>query len=248
MGAGASQQKYVAQAPEGRHERISSLVGGLPSAVSSKILQKTVQHTQHVHAIADLCDAASRGDVDMVSEVLKSDSIHANSTDYDRRTPLHLAASEGHLDLVLMLLDKHDADRNCVDRWGGTPLDDATRFKHTACVSAMVERGCKQANTATAGATRLVPAIGSPFELKPTGLVDQADEHLLRLAIFLAAGKPPELSSLSRKRSFSKTDRSSWRWSELLRLSTAELAELEALSGPTYKSLIGSVILTLSPP
>ena len=44
---------------------------------------------------------------------------------------LHLAAAEGHLGAVRFLLDT-GARPAATDRWGGTPLTDARRAKHTA--------------------------------------------------------------------------------------------------------------------
>jgi hypothetical protein len=42
------------------------------------------------------------------------------------RYPLHLAAAEARI-LVVSFLLGISADPNCMDRWGGTPLDDALR-------------------------------------------------------------------------------------------------------------------------
>ena len=41
----------------------------------------------------------------------------------DKRTALHLAASEGLVDVVRYLIEEAEADASPVDRWGGTPLD-----------------------------------------------------------------------------------------------------------------------------
>ena len=44
-----------------------------------------------------------------------------NLGDYDKRTAIHLAASEGNYEMVKWLVE-NGADVNAVDRWGGTPL------------------------------------------------------------------------------------------------------------------------------
>jgi len=62
-----------------------------------------------------------------------------NEGDYDRRTALHLAASEGQLDVVRLLIER-GADVSARDRWGGTPLDDARRHGHRAVEELLLAR------------------------------------------------------------------------------------------------------------
>ena len=50
------------------------------------------------------------------------EKINVNFCDYDKRTPLHLAASEGHITIVELLL-KRGAKLE-VDRWGHSPIDE----------------------------------------------------------------------------------------------------------------------------
>jgi ankyrin repeat protein/tRNA A-37 threonylcarbamoyl transferase component Bud32 len=60
--------------------------------------------------------------------------------DYDKRTPLHLAAGEGHADIVKILCE-FGADTNVEDRWMRRPLDDALTGHHTACADILKKYG-----------------------------------------------------------------------------------------------------------
>jgi len=90
--------------------------------------------------IADLCQAAAKGDVASMREFVKQ-GVDPNTGDYDKRTPMHLAASEGLLKVVQFLLDEGGAKVSPVDRWGGTPLDDAIRHKKYDVVELLLARG-----------------------------------------------------------------------------------------------------------
>lgn len=78
--------------------------------------------------IADMCWAASRGDLETIQRMFAF-GHEVDCADYDGRTPLHLAAAEGHLDIV-EYLHKKGADLNIKDRWNSSPLDDARKSKH----------------------------------------------------------------------------------------------------------------------
>lgn len=97
--------------------------------------------------------------------------------DYDRRTPLHLAAAEGCYAVVQWLLYDADAKPNPIDRFGRTPLEDAVRGDHGEVVKLLVAAGAKVRSTS-----------GALIELQTTqvtryaGLMDNAysngaDEH-----------------------------------------------------------------------
>lgn len=86
----------------------------------------------------DLLDYSSKGKLpkikDTVSQILKDPSLGFKSIsmgDYDKRTALHLAASEGHLQVVQYLIDEGFFKEILIkDRWNNTPLDDAIRHNH----------------------------------------------------------------------------------------------------------------------
>eukprot|EP00966_Prymnesium_polylepis_P229785 5316879-Prymnesium_polylepis.1 len=61
----------------------------------------------------------------------------------DKRTAIHLAASEGNLEVVKFLVDEAGIDPSPEDRWGGTPLDDAKRQSHTAVMEYLKSKAGK---------------------------------------------------------------------------------------------------------
>jgi len=90
----------------------------------------------------DLCAAAAMGNVEQLRALVAQEAgFDINRGDYDRRTALHLAASEGQLHLVKMLVDELGADASPVDRWNGTPLDDAMRSGHAPVVAYLRAKG-----------------------------------------------------------------------------------------------------------
>ena len=73
--------------------------------------------------IQKLISFASRGELNKIREL--DGKIDFNITDYDKRTPLHLSASEGHIDIVKYLVNEKNVNIKVKDRWGNTPLSEA---------------------------------------------------------------------------------------------------------------------------
>ena len=63
-----------------------------------------------------------------------------NRSDYDGRTPLHLACSENHVEILKYVLSRKGICLTPIDRWGNSPLDDAKNGKHVMCVQLMEEK------------------------------------------------------------------------------------------------------------
>jgi len=76
--------------------------------------------------------AASKGDIRTL-ERLHAEQYNLESGDYDRRTPMHLAAAEGHREVVDFLLKQGVSPKP--DRWGGYPVVDALNAGHTEVVA-----------------------------------------------------------------------------------------------------------------
>ena len=79
------------------------------------------------HRVAAMLYAAKHGSVGTLQRHFFS-GYSLDAVDYDNRAPLHLTAAEGHLDATQFLVEYCCVDVNVQDRWGQTPLDEATRM------------------------------------------------------------------------------------------------------------------------
>jgi ankyrin repeat protein len=103
----------------GKHLKVRDLLMKHGAIFSKEDLEKYGQ---------ELCQAAAAGKFERVVDLVNIGAC-VNSTDFDKRTPLHVAAAEGRLDVVEFLLSMK-ADVHSKDRWGGDPLKDAIRGNH----------------------------------------------------------------------------------------------------------------------
>jgi len=94
-----------------------------------------------------LLQSAALGDATGVKRYLAIRPDHIFFRDYDRRTALHVAASEGKLDVVKMLIERYNSPIHRSDRWGGSPLDDAHRHRHVEVVQYLRSRGASTGST-----------------------------------------------------------------------------------------------------
>lgn len=101
-----------------------------------------------------LCSLALEGKASRLALYLRC-GANPDSADHDSRTALHVAAAEGNLPCVKVLVAAN-ANPSAVDRWGGTPLQDALRNGHTGeLASTLYEAGGQLRTTEDDAANQL---------------------------------------------------------------------------------------------
>lgn len=90
--------------------------------------------------------ATSNGNVKTMEELLSQGADVNASTDYDGRTPLHIASMEGNNEAVKFLL-QHGALTQVKDRFKSSPLDDAIKFHHKEIVKTLRKAGAQLMKT-----------------------------------------------------------------------------------------------------
>eukprot|EP00931_Biecheleriopsis_adriatica_P019379 TRINITY_DN13218_c0_g2_i1.p1 TRINITY_DN13218_c0_g2~~TRINITY_DN13218_c0_g2_i1.p1 ORF type:complete len:1356 (+),score=231.40 TRINITY_DN13218_c0_g2_i1:53-4069(+) len=100
---------------------------------------------------SDLCAPAAQGDIDHLRQMLaRKHVLDVNQPNYDRRTALHVAASQGFLETVVSLVEEMGASVNPVDAWGGRPLDDAMRAENYEIIEYLKSQGAECGTSASA--------------------------------------------------------------------------------------------------
>mmetsp|Transcript_51611 Transcript_51611/g.142891 ORF Transcript_51611/g.142891 Transcript_51611/m.142891 type:complete len:219 (+) Transcript_51611:513-1169(+) len=125
---------------------------------------------------AALCDAAASHNIEELRNIHRAGG-DMDAGDYDKRTAIHLAASEGSLNVVKFLVDEAGANHSLVDRWGGTPLDDAKRHAHAQVIDYLIFNGAK-----TGEPTPTPPETSSKMEVQATPRAPAMPGELCELA------------------------------------------------------------------
>ncbi|XP_037097625.1 60 kDa lysophospholipase isoform X2 [Syngnathus acus] len=133
-----------------RGEMTADLAGAKFSLSDSRFIQViakalSISCKEELEAIRDAltpslaCAATKIGDIEAL-ETLKEMGSNLCLSDYDGRTPLHIAACEGNLKVVQYLLTV-GATVYARDRYGDTPLCNAVRFRHKDVVKLLRKTG-----------------------------------------------------------------------------------------------------------
>lgn len=131
------------------------------------------------------------GNTQELEKIVAAEPGLVNFRDYDRRTALHIAASEGHLGICQFLVDR-GARINRSDRWGHSPLDDAYRHRHSTVMDYL--RSCGAAFGSPSQANNFISAASEGDVEEVRALMELGDVDLnegdydKRTALHLAAG------------------------------------------------------------
>ncbi|GMH33513.1 hypothetical protein BSKO_01347 [Bryopsis sp. KO-2023] len=106
-----------------------------------RAMLKVARQKKHNERVVCLISAAAANDIEEVRRLFAGADVGVDEGDYDKRTPLHLAASNNHLSMVKHLVIVHGADINVVDRYGGTPISDAVVGRHAEVASFLRQQG-----------------------------------------------------------------------------------------------------------
>lgn len=90
---------------------------------------------------------AGNGNLIALKRIGLKGNIDLTMGDYDRRTPLHIAASEGRLNVISYLIEECTGVAetiNQLDRWSHTWLDDTIDYGFAECRDFLLRYGGKR--------------------------------------------------------------------------------------------------------
>eukprot|EP00522_Entomoneis_paludosa_P018958 CAMPEP_0172445650 /NCGR_PEP_ID=MMETSP1065-20121228/5454_1 /TAXON_ID=265537 /ORGANISM="Amphiprora paludosa, Strain CCMP125" /LENGTH=230 /DNA_ID=CAMNT_0013196563 /DNA_START=107 /DNA_END=796 /DNA_ORIENTATION=+ len=118
--------------------------------------------------MASIHEAAGRGDLARVQQLLQSGDVDVNAQGGHRRhTPLHLASEHGHLEVVQHLCDQKGVNVNAQDNCGKTPLHVASQCGNLEIVQCLVGHGAEvnaRTNDNDDGVTGVTPICFASYK------------------------------------------------------------------------------------
>lgn len=172
---------------------INNLLEGKVSNLQNKILDSdiTLHIGKHESELAmKLNCAAYYGDLYRLKRLIGA-GADPSKTDYDGRSPLHLAASKGYEDIVEFLIQK-EAPVNIKDNYGNTPLFEAIKHGYDHVASLLVESGASL-DIVEAGNCLCMAVVGEDLgflkRVITNGVNPNTKNYDLRTPLHLAASK-----------------------------------------------------------
>ncbi|XAR58128.1 hypothetical protein NMG60_11026523 [Bertholletia excelsa] len=121
---------------------LNNLLEGKESNLRLKQLESDITFhigKQEAELALRVNSAAYHGDLLQLKALIRA-GADPNKTDYDGRTPLHLAASRGHEDITRFLIQA-GVDINISDKFGNTPLLEALKYGYDKVGTLLVKEG-----------------------------------------------------------------------------------------------------------
>jgi len=146
-----------------------------------------------------LCNLVQDGKSEMLKLYLDN-GADPNSADYDLRTPLHIACADGMLPLIKILLEA-GADLNALDRWGESPVDEATKATELTALkfldtTTVTDKWGRRTVVADAIPSALSTSMSTHhMNRSRTGSITDPSAMLLNEQTFTLPGAPPGDSS-----------------------------------------------------
>ncbi|GFY87630.1 STELAR K+ outward rectifier [Actinidia rufa] len=123
---------------------LNNLLEGKVSNVRVKQLESDITFhigKQEAELALRVNSAAYHGDLHQLKGLIRA-GADPDKTDYDGRSPLHLASSRGYEDITLFLIQE-DVDINISDKFVNTPLLEAIKNGHDRVASILVKEGAE---------------------------------------------------------------------------------------------------------
>ncbi|CAI9110274.1 OLC1v1010268C1 [Oldenlandia corymbosa var. corymbosa] len=121
---------------------LSNLSEGKDSVFGKKQLETDIGFhitKQEAELALRVNSASYYGDLQQLKDLIRA-GADPNKTDYDGRSPLHLAASRGYEDIVQFLIQE-GMNVNIADNFGNTPLLEAIKNGHENIATLLVNKG-----------------------------------------------------------------------------------------------------------